>query len=381
MKKSKRSRPVEVQSLKNQSPGMDRRTFLKGVSVGAAATFAVPAVLSAQSEPKAVRKDVFEKIDIFCHILPPKYKDALFQILPKGSFFYDTISVMPQFWDVEARFKLTDPIPGYVQLLSLMQPPIETVADPTKAVELAKLANDGMADLVKQYPTKFVGALAALPMNNMEAALKELDRCITQLGFKGVQIFTPSNGKALDSAELIPLYEKMAKYNLPIWIHPNRDESEPFYMGDPYAKFRENVSWGWPFETTLGESRLVYSGLMVKYPNLKFIVHHGGAMIPFLQSRISTVQNRPGGQPAYGALTKPPVEYFKLFYPDVAAMVPNSFTLEYSFYGADNIVFGTDFPFGNLSAATSRCSYRRGRHSRVPRCYQCRQKRGDGRCC
>ncbi len=293
------------------------------------------------------------KIDIFCHILPPKYKQALFTVIKPGDFFYDTISFLPQLWDMTQRFKLTDPITGYTQLISLMQPPIETIADPMKAVELSKLANDGMAELVNQYPAKFVGALAALPMNNIDAALKELDRCITTLRFKGVQIFTPSNGRPLDSPDFLPLYEKMAGYNLPIWIHPQRDESEPYYKGEPYARYRENVSFGWPFETTLGMNRLVFSGVFTKFPTLKFIVHHGGAMLPFLEQRANMRQDRPGGKPIYGKLTKSPVEYFKMFYADVAGLTPGAFKLSYDFFGANNMVFGTDFPFGNLNASVS----------------------------
>lgn len=292
-------------------------------------------------------------IDMFCHVLPPKYKEALFEILPQGNFFRDNISNMPQFWDMEQRLKLMD-IEGYAQVLSLMSPPIETIADPKKAVELAKLANDGMAELVGKYPSKFVAAIATLPMNNIEATLREADRCINDLGFKGILLYTPSDNKPLDSPEFIPLYEKMANYNLPIWIHPQRDESYPYYEGESYVKFRENVSFGWPFETTLGMNRLVYSGVLARYPDLKFIVHHGGAMVPFFASRIPATQDRPGGQSVYGTLSKPPIEYFKMFYADIASIrTTAAFNLVYQFFGIDHIVYGTDFPFGNINTSIS----------------------------
>ncbi len=310
----------------------------------------VPAAVAQQSAPGASSQ---RKVDIFCHVLPPKYKDAIFQIMRPGMFFYDVIASMPQFWDMQARFKLTDPIEGYVQLISLMQPPIESIVDANKSPELARLANDGMAEMVQQYPTKFVGAVGSVPLNNIAAALEETDRCITKLGFKGIQIFTPANGKPLDSAEFLPLYERMVKHNLPIWLHPQRDEDVPYYAGEPYARYRENVSFGWPFETTLGMNRIVFSGLMERFPTLKFVVHHAGAMVPFFQSRIPAAQDRPGGQPPYGALKKPAVEYFKAFYPDVASMAPGPLALASQFFGPDHMVFGSDFPFGNLPTLVS----------------------------
>jgi aminocarboxymuconate-semialdehyde decarboxylase len=93
-------------------------------------------------------------------------------------------------------------------------PPVERVAGPEKAVELAKLANDGMAELVLKYPERFVAAIGCLPMNDMDAALEEADRAINDLRFRGIQIASSINKKPLDSPEFLPLYEKMHQYDL-----------------------------------------------------------------------------------------------------------------------------------------------------------------------
>lgn len=114
-----------------------------------------------------------------------------------------------------------------VQVLTLGWPPIEDVAGPDKAVDLARMANDEMAELVFKYPEKFVAAIAALPMNNIDAALKEADRAINQLHFRGVYVHTPINDKPLDSAEFLPLYEMMVHYDLPVLIHPMRPMTYP----------------------------------------------------------------------------------------------------------------------------------------------------------
>jgi predicted TIM-barrel fold metal-dependent hydrolase len=286
-------------------------------------------------------------IDVFCHVLPPKYMEALKAQLPKDYFFSTIFQAYPKLYDWDMRSK--DMVPGYKQVISMMIPPIEAIADPQKAVELAKMANDGMAELVKEHPDTYIAAIGCLPMNNMDAALKEADRCINELGFKGIQIHTPVNDKPLDSPEFIPLYEKMANYGVPIWIHPWRAPDYPDYRTETTSKFLAFLMWGWDYEETIAMNRLAYSGILEKYPNLKFIVHHGGSMVPFLVRVAQTGQ--PGvmtlGNPnTYAELTKPAGAYYKMFYPDTSSM-PDPAIIEVSakFYGVDHMLFATDYPF------------------------------------
>ena len=124
--------------------------------------------------------------------------------------------------DLDARFRIMDKFPDILEVLTVTIPPLERVADPVAAVELARVSNDEMAELVFRYPDRFVAAVANLPMNNMEAALIETDRAIKELKFRGVQIYTNVNGEPLDLPKFKPLYEKMAYYNLSILIHPDR---------------------------------------------------------------------------------------------------------------------------------------------------------------
>ena len=102
----------------------------------------------------------------------------------------------------------------------MAEPPVEDVGDGSSAIELAKIANDEMAELVGRYPDRFIAAVACLPMNNIDAALDELDRAIRQLKFKGVEISSTIMDKPLDSPEFDPFFAKMNEYNLPILIHP-----------------------------------------------------------------------------------------------------------------------------------------------------------------
>lgn len=147
------------------------------------------------------------KIDIYPHILPIKYKEALYQRATSPRL-KETIEAIPTLFDLDARFRILDRY-GCVQVLTLGLPPVETIAEPKEAAELARIANDEVAELVTKYPDRFVAGVASLPMNDMDAALREADRAIRGLKFKGVQICSSINGKPLDLPEFFPLYEKM----------------------------------------------------------------------------------------------------------------------------------------------------------------------------
>ncbi len=279
------------------------------------------------------------KIDIFTHILTPKYKEALDK-KARYSSYQELNDLSPTLCDLDTRFRIMDRYEGLKHVLTTASPPLESVVDPTTATELAQTANDEMAELVIKYPDRFVAAVAALPMNNIDAALRETDRAIKELNCKGIQIYTPSNGKPLDSPEFMPLYEKMSEYDLPIWIHPAGERDVPDYKGEDHSRHGLWMLIRWPYETTAAMTRLVLSGILEKYPNIKIITHHCGAMVPFFAQRI-------GGQPRKW-LSKLPIEYLRMFYADTAI---NGSVLAlmcgYAFFGADHIVFGTDMPYAD----------------------------------
>ena len=214
------------------------------------------------------------KIDIFPHILPPKYKDALFKELG-GRLGEDEFSkvpvAIPTLWDLDYRFRVMDQFDDLMQVLTIamLNDPLEKIVGPQKAVDLAKLANDEMAELVAKYPDRFAAAVACLPMNNIDAALDEVDRAIKDLKFRGVYVYTPVVDKPLDSPEFMPLYEKMHQYNLPIWIHPQRGPDYPDYRSEETSKYTMHGIFGWPYETSVAMARLILSGILDKYPGLK----------------------------------------------------------------------------------------------------------------
>lgn len=288
------------------------------------------------------------KIDIFSHILTPKYKEALDKAAP-GHIQQSTNNAIPTLWDLDHRFRAMDKY-GVMQVLTLSRPPIEEViSDPKKALDLTKLANDEMAELVFKYPDKFPAAVAAVALNNVDGSLKELERTILDLKFRGVQIYTHVNDKPLDSPEFKPLFEMMAGYNLPIWIHPTFGVTATDYRSESGSKYAAASTFGWPYETTLAMNRLVFSGTLERLPNLKVITHHSGAFVPYLEQRIIAFHDQgemvDRNKDKVG-LTKAPIEYYKMLYADTALYGNTpALMLARAFFGIDHLLFGTDFPF------------------------------------
>ena len=290
------------------------------------------------------------KVDAYAHISPPKYSEVLRKDYP--SFYNQMLLSCPPLFDLPERFRLMDLYPGVVQVLTVGPvPPLETFADSKKSVDLAKMANDEMAELVSKYRDRFVAAIALLPMNNIDAAIKEAERSISDLGLRGIYVHSNINGKPLDSPEFLPLFEKMSKCNLPIYIHPWRSDSLTDYPAEKTSKYMIASIFGWPYETTAAMTRIVFSGIFEKYPNLKVVTHHGGGMIPYYEQRIIQhygQQDRRNRATYLKELSKTPIEYYKMFYNDTAihGNTP-ALMLACSFCGADHLVFGADMPLGD----------------------------------
>lgn len=274
------------------------------------------------------------KIDIFSHILPERYLAAFIEKAKPGARFSEARNRAN--CEIDVRLRLMNRYPDVLQVLTVSRPPLETHVTPGDAVELARIANDELAELVTRYPDKFIAAVACLPLQDMDAALEEADRAITQLNLRGVQIFTNINGETLDLPKFRPLYEKMANYDLPIWIHPDTDPDTPSKHLNPV--------FGWPYETALAMFRLVMAGIFQDYPDIKFITHHCGGVVPYLGHRLKWMFS-PGVEAERTA--RNPIEHFRKFYNDTAVCGSTAALMcGYDFFGADHLLFGTDAPLG-----------------------------------
>ena len=154
------------------------------------------------------------KIDVFSHILPKKYLETYSS---KNKQILESVEARTRpVTDLDVRRRLMDRYPDVLQVLTIANPPLERFVKPDEAVELAKIANDELAELVETHPDKFIAGVACLPMNDIDAAMEETDRAITELGLKGIQVYSRINGEPLDQPSFRPLFEKMADYDLPI---------------------------------------------------------------------------------------------------------------------------------------------------------------------
>jgi uncharacterized protein len=297
------------------------------------------------------------KIDIYTHVMPSRYKKALYKYADKFATEKAVQDRRPVLTDNEARLRILDNFEGVVQVLSVTMPPVEEIVGPEEASELAKIANDEVAEMVAKYPKRYIAAIANVPLNNTDIALKEAERAIKKLGFKGIQIHTRVNGKPLSSDELMPLYGLMSGFDLPIWIHPMRSSNQPDYATEKVSYHQIFSIFGWPYDTTTAMTRLVFAGIFEKFPGIKFITHHLGGMIPYFADRIVVHYNNGLerlGQKFYPGLTKHPIEYFKMFYNDTAINGNTSGLMcGYDFFGEDHLLFGTDMPYDVENGAAS----------------------------
>jgi|SRR5947207_3933317 len=293
------------------------------------------------------------KLDVFTHFFPDRYFKAMMEIAPTHKDMGKRIRNIPLLHDLEARFVVMDEFGDYQQILSMPSPPIEALAAPREAKELARIGNDGFADLVGRYPERFPGFVASVSLTDPAAAFSEARRAIKDLGACGVQVFTNVNGAPLTSPEFLPLFDLMVEVDRPLWIHPARGADVADYRTEHTSKFEIWWTLGWPYETSVTMARIVFAGLFDKHPGLKIITHHMGGMIPYFEGRVGHGWDQLGTRSSdddYGALLKTlkrrPIDYFRLFYADTALFGAAAGTAcGLSFFGDDHVLFASDTPF------------------------------------
>lgn len=295
-------------------------------------------------------------IDIYTHIFPAAFYERMSAIAPNLENIGKRMQSVVPVHDLDVRFRIMDEFGDYRQIISLPNPPIEDITTPEQGTELARIANDSMADLVEKHPERFPAFAAAIAMHDMDAAMDELHRAIKDLGAGGVQIFTNIKGAPLDRPEYQPVFDAMAEYDLPIWMHPARSAAMTDYTDEDRSRYEMWWCFGWPYETSLAMSRLVFSGLFDRHPAIKIITHHMGGMIPFFEGRIGAGMDVLGQRTSdedysevLSSLKKPHLEYFKQFYCDTAMFGSNlGIKCGLEFFGIDQVCFSTDAPFAPI---------------------------------
>ncbi|MGI0090725.1 MAG: amidohydrolase family protein [Nitrososphaerales archaeon] len=270
-------------------------------------------------------------IDFSSHLIVPSVAKRIASSTDAGIRW----NVPPDNAEVEGRLKLMKKYAVDMQVLSLNTSAFKglSVKD---AEDICKMTNDSIAEFCNKRPDKFVG-LAALSLLDVEKAVQELKRAIEDLGFRGAVLATNESGKGLDSKEYYPIYERACKYDIPIFLHPTRWGSYPL------VDDKMMMIFGWPFDTTQAVWRLIFGGVLDKFPSLKIVTHHLGGMLPYFNGRIEHYTSFPNPSCKRQSIS----EYWGQIYSDTAIDGQfAAFMCGYSFFGPERIVYGTDYPFG-----------------------------------
>jgi aminocarboxymuconate-semialdehyde decarboxylase len=245
---------------------------------------------------------------------------------------------------IDERLRVMDEQGIDVQAFSLTTPGVH-VEEPKLGIRLARMVNDAFAEAATEHTGRFA-PFAALPLQDPDAAADELDRAITQLGHKGALLFSNINGRPLDDPAYLPMFARAAELDVPLFIHPTNPASI-----EAIEAYRLTAILGFLFDTTIAITRLVFAGVLEKYPNLKFVLGHLGGTMPYVAERADR------GYEAYTEcrdhITRPPTEYFKRTYLDTVNFQPRALRLALDLMGPEHIVFGSDYPHevGNIRRA------------------------------
>ena len=205
------------------------------------------------------------------------------------------------------------------------------------AVELAQYQNDQLAEMVKVHPDSFA-AMATLPLQAPDAALKELDRAINKLELCGIEIGSHVGGRELGDRAFWPVYEFLEKHGLPMFIHPHNvagmDRLQEYYLSNLIGN---------PLDTTIASANLIFSGVFEKYPGLKVILAHGGGQLPYIFGRLEHgYQVRPECK---DYIHRSPREFLGNFYFDILTHSDEALRYLISLVGSDHVLLGTDYPY------------------------------------
>lgn len=299
------------------------------------------------------------KIDIHTHILPKNWPDlkerygyggfirlehhkpCCARMMMDDKFFRE---VEDNCWDPKTRMHECDHHQVDVQVLSTVPVMFSYWAKPQHTLDLSMLLNDHIASIVHKYPDRFIG-LGTLPMQAPDLAIKELERCINDLGLAGIQIGTHINDWNLEAPEVFAVLEAAEDLGASIFVHPwdmmGKDQMQKYWL--PWLV-------GMPAETSRAICSMIFGGVFEKLPKLKVAFAHGGGSFP---ATIGRVGHGFDVRPDLCAIDNPyhPSKYIGQFYIDSLVHDPRALKFLIEVMGEDQIMLGSDYPFplGELS--------------------------------
>lgn len=270
------------------------------------------------------------KIDVFAHVLPSNFYKKMLSIdsdIPNKFPFIkhpllQKTELIRDYWDKNTK-----------QVISCVNINPEDYTNPVESLNLCKFGNEELVQLVEEYKDIFAYAVAMLPMNNIDGAIELIKKqVLNSKKMIGIQLFTRALGLSIADKKFELIFEFCNENKVPIWLHPVFDDRKP----------DNNIVFSWEYELSQAMLDIVQAKYFKKYPNLKIIVHHAGAMIPYFAERINHI------------LDKELKDDFKKFYVDTALLGnPKAIELAIGYFGVDHVLFGTDAPLGIYPAGAT----------------------------
>jgi len=253
--------------------------------------------------------------------------------------YADFAKRLPDF--AELRLEAMDKANIEISVLSQTSPGLQIERDSQRAIRKAREVNDFLAKQIEMHPKRFAG-FAHLSMHDPAAAVTEIKRCVTELGFKGALINGHTNGVYLDDEKYLPFWETLQELDVPLYLHPADSYDSPhMYAGFPSLT---GAMWGWTVETATHVLRLIVSGLFDRVPAVRIILGHMGECLPFMLWRLDSRWNIVKQE---RQLKKEPSQYvrdnFLVTTSGVCDNAPLLCTIDA--LGIDNVLFSTDYPF------------------------------------
>jgi predicted TIM-barrel fold metal-dependent hydrolase len=288
--------------------------------------------------------------------MPRQYYDRFFQLdaTEHAANLRKRVSNIPSLVDMDVRFAQMDEFGDYRQIINIAAPPVEDLGSAETSRQMSRIGNEAMAELVRAHPDRFAGFTACVPMDDPDAAVAEFEYAVRELGALGAQIYTHVHGGPMDDRSFDPFYAAVAERGLLLQVHPCRSSAWPDYPGEERSRFEIWWTFGWEYDLSAFMSRIVFSGVLERYPELKLLIHHGGSMVPHFAGRVGPGWDQLGARtPEHQRadvegwpLTRRPIDYFREMYADTAMFgAAHALRCVIDFYGVDHVLFGSDSPY------------------------------------
>jgi len=299
----------------------------------------------------AVKGGVVICIDVHSHFVPLEILDLLrregaryrtpIRVEADGRIFVETPEraygpIGPAFYDVDRRREFMAAQGISTQVLSAPPFLFYYWLEARAGLDVVQMENDAIAEVVRRDPEHFIG-LGTVPLQDVAASVRECER-IVRAGLRGVEIGSNVEGRDLDAREFWPFFEAVEALDLAVLMHGANVAG-----GDRMGEFHLRNLLGFPVDTTLAAARLVFAGVLDRFPRLRLCVGQAGGFLPYVAGRLDhgyTV--RPECRAVIG---RPPGEYLRRFYYDSITHSPRALGLLIETVGPERVMLGSDFPF------------------------------------